>query len=127
MASETISLEPLEEFDGEKSIDFREARKMIRGRGGMVSLEVLRRWANPERGHKPRGETGPTLVFPAVKLAGEWRTMPSWVEAFERERVRQGRGASRPQPVRPERTPRRATADHRRAQEYLKKEGMGAK
>jgi len=120
--SEPLDLGPLEEFDDEKSIDMQEARKLMRGRAGRASLEVVRRWANPCRGCRPRGEAGPVLVLPAVKVSGGWRTMASWVAAFERERQRQGMGTR----VFPQesRTPKQAAAGHRRATAFLEAEGV---
>lgn len=116
----------LEDFDHSRAISLAEARKLLPGRKGSVSVEALRRWANPEKGCRPRGQDGPVLVFPTVRLENRLWTMPSWVAAFERRRVELGT-APRYNPFANERTPRSAAAAHRRAEATLDRAGIGVK
>ena len=98
------------------------AAKLMRGRGGKPpSIESLRRWANPLRGYRPCGPTGPTLVLQTVKLNGEFLTCERWVREFEAARERAGVRAAPPVLARPARS--RAAA-HRRAEEALDRAGV---
>jgi hypothetical protein len=122
MSRDTIDLGPLEEFDQDRAIDLKEARKLLRGRGGPASLEVVRRWTHPRHGCRPQGPDGLRVVLPAVKLAGCWFTMPSWAAAFEKARQRLGLQAARN--VDFATSPAKASAAHRRAVEQLRRDGF---
>lgn len=115
----------LDSYDDVRSIGMREARALVRGRGGSAALEVVRRWASPHRGCRPLGDAGPVLVLPAIKVSGQLRTMPEWVEAFERKRQELGR--RRPTPTPRQRPARSREAGHRRAERSLDREGVGRK
>jgi hypothetical protein len=126
MSTEPTSLGPLEEYDESRSIDMTQARRMLRGRGGAdASLEVVRRWTNPVRGCRPLGPKGPTLVLPCVKIGGQLRTMPSWVEAFRAARERVTARGLGPPPL-AERPARSREAGRRRAGEVLDRAGVKA-
>lgn len=116
------SFSDLEPYDEARSLGLREARKLIRGRGGKpANLESVRLWVTEAHGCRPFGDNGPKLILRATKINGEWRTMPGWIAAFERERAEAGQRASQ---VMPERSPRSRHAAHRRAEEALKKMGV---
>jgi hypothetical protein len=108
----------LPEYDDARSIDVRQAAKMLRGRGGRreVSPAVLRRWCRD--GCTIQGER---LWLPCVRISGEFRLMEEWVVWFEKERIRLGMRRPAPRLARPERS--RAAA-HRRAEEFLRREGV---
>ena len=111
--------EGLEPYDDERSIDVRQASKMLRGRGGRreVSPAVLRRWCRDGCSIQ-----GTKVWLPSVRISGEFRLMPAWVQWFEAQRIKLGmRRPAAPRLARPERT---RLASHRRAEEYLRREGM---
>lgn len=67
---------------------------------------------------------GALLRFPARLVTGQWRTMPSWVAAFERRRLEL---AEAPPPEAPAPRPgSRRDASHRRAVEHLRASGVEA-
>lgn len=122
--TQTIDLKiDLAGYDDARSIDLNQARRLIRGRRGHGNVETVRRWANPARGCRPRGPQGPVLVLPALKISGEWRTMPEWVEAFERKRQELGRQVATPPAARPARS---REAAHHRAEAALDRAGVKA-
>lgn len=123
--SEMVDLNvSLDEFDARRAIGIRQVQKLVHGRNGHVSIEVLRRWANPGHGCRPCGEGGPVLVLPAVRVSGQLFTMPDWVQLFERRRLELGsRIAERPQG----RPPRSREAAHRRAEARLDRAGIGGR
>lgn len=113
-------------YDEQTSIGMAEARKLLHGRrrGGGVALDVVRRWA--KYGCRPAGALGPVLHFPAVKINHEWRTMPAWVEAFERARQELGRSKAQPT-QRLDVSPRKRQAALRRADARLDAAGIGTR
>ena len=112
--------EGLEPYDDERSIDVRQAAKMFRGRGRKgydgVSPAGLRRWCRDGCSIQ-----GTKLWLPSVRISGEFRLMPAWVQWFEQQRVKLGMRRPAPRLARPERT---RLASHRRAEEFLRREGV---
>lgn len=107
--------------DVKRCIGLKAAAALLRGRGGKPpSLDTVRRWANPRRGYRPRGNyAGPPLVLATCRLGNDLVTLPEWVEEFERRRFQMGTTR-----VMPTRTPRQAAAALRRAEEYLDAQGV---
>lgn len=105
-------------FDPARAITLSAASLLVRGRGGMAAcVSVLRRWANPKKGCRPRGADGPVLLFPAVKLGGHYYSLPEWVAKFEAERARLGSGWPEVLPMPRHRSKRSFDAAQRRAAE----------
>jgi hypothetical protein len=73
-------------FDPTQALNLTQAAKRLKTRKGHLHLEIVQRWANPERGCRPAGRDGPVLVLPMVRVGGRRLTMPAWVEAFEQMR-----------------------------------------
>lgn len=98
-------------------IGMTEARKLLRGRKGDVSLPALRRWASPHRG---RTVNGTRVVLRSVKVGGRLMTTAEWVEDFARdcERAGERQGAEGYRP------PRGRAAALRAAQEFLDSRGV---
>jgi hypothetical protein len=82
------NLVDLDTFDPARAISLRDAIQAgyftIKGR--RPCLQVVQRWANPNRGCAPVGENGPRLILPTLKVGVSKLTMPEWCEAFVRER-----------------------------------------
>lgn len=93
----------------------------MRGRGGKpASLDSVRRWADPARGYRPRGYTGPALVLATSRLGGDVVTLPEWVAEFEAARF--ALGTTRVVPRLP--AGRRELLSQRKAEEYLDAQGV---
>lgn len=121
MTTVNLGIDLEADFDLATAIELTEAAPLLRGRSGNPHPDVLRRWANPKCGC----QVGTLqLVLPTVKVGGRLLTMRRWVEAFERMRARLGQRspvASLP------RTPKRRAAAQRRAEEELKRAGIGSR
>lgn len=72
------------------SLDLQKVRDdgMILGRAGRkIGVGQLRNFAKATIGCRPLGKNGPILVLPTLVWSGEYRTMPAWVDTFERWRA----------------------------------------
>ena len=112
-------------------IDFAEAARLVRGRGGRINRQVLQRHANPRRGRLfiIKGERL-RLVLPSVARVTSRFTTAAWVEAWKRkfaelaDRVlAEGQAPPRPKHDLPC-TPKQAKREHERAVEELRKRGF---
>lgn len=125
-----LNIDLVASYDDSRSLSIHEAAAMMRGQceGGRACPEVVARYANPRRGYRPHGPEGPVLVLPAIRLGGrrgQLRTMPEWVKAFERERVRLGVELARREQGEKPRPKRSFEGAQRRAGKVLDAAGVG--
>lgn len=114
-------------FDIHKAINLSKAALLVRGKGGNpITVETLRRWANPKRGCFPAGKEGPRLVLPTHKANGEILVMPDWVTWFEEERARLSERGPKPAPA-PMPTTKQRRREIGRAAKGLDEAGIGVK
>lgn len=73
-------------FRPEEALTLQEVAKLIRGRRGRINIDALRRWAT--RGCRPAGERGPRVLLPTIRWNGVRMSMLSWIETFEKVRIR---------------------------------------
>lgn len=106
-----------EDFDrsGAITLDQVVEQKLITGRGGSVRRDTLARWC------RTGCEIGGAIVkIPAVKIAGEWLTMPEWAKAFENHRIEGGIPDDQPR----RETPRQREREQKRSEERMRKKGF---
>jgi len=105
------------DFDRSKAITLEEVvkQKIITGRKGSIRRDTLARWC------RTGCEIGGAIVrLPAVKIAGEWLTMPEWAEVFEKHRIEGGIPDDQPR----RETPRQLEREQKRSEERMRKEGF---
>lgn len=109
----------------DRTITLTEAAKLLRMHGRTPHLGSVRRWADPRRGYRPRGYTGPAAILKTLRVGQAILTLPEWVREFAEERLRLGLEQDRP--AVPARSPRAQAAGHRRAEAELDRAGVGTR
>ena len=74
-------------LDNSQALILRDVREHLgfRGPSGKrLTLQTLRRWANPKRGCQPV-KNGPIVLLPMLKWGSELITMADWIEWFLEE------------------------------------------